>query len=96
MNRFYFAVVRIHERHESSPRADPLAFYSRKKRSNKNAVIRLLSVFQVLLTFLIAHVRTTARILLGPICGQVHNSGPESMKTTVTMTDENVAGSPGP
>ena len=53
----------------------------------------MLSGFEVLLDSLTAYVRITARILLVhcPVCGQVHNSGPKRMKTTITLTDENAA-----
>jgi hypothetical protein len=36
--------------------------------------------------------RITTRILLGLDSDSNHNAAPESMKTTVTLTDENAAG----
>jgi hypothetical protein len=52
----------------------------------------LLSGFEVLLGSLAAYVRITARILFVQFVGQVHNSGPKPMKTSITLTDENAAG----
>jgi hypothetical protein len=55
----HFVMVRIHARQLSSPRADPLAIWSVQKRHGKNAVIWLLSGFEVQLAKLNGYVRIT-------------------------------------